>query len=114
MAQKTIVTLIDDLDGGEASETVSFGLDGVEYSIDLSGDNAGRLRAGLEEFVTNARRVGGRKTRVATTKTVLRAGGDKAQNQAIREWARGQGRRISDRGRIPSDLVTQFQAAHAS
>jgi hypothetical protein len=110
MAQKTIVELVDDLDGGVAAESVAFGLDGVEYNIDLSSANAKRLRDSLSVYVDSARRVGGRKQR-AIGKPAGRTG-DKAQNQAIREWARSQGAQISDRGRIPSDLVARFQAAH--
>jgi hypothetical protein len=113
MAQKTIVQLIDDLDGGEANESVSFGLDGVEYTIDLSEENAKKLREGLTSFVEKAQRVGGRKQRGGAT-TAVKAGGDRAQNQAIREWARSQGEKISDRGRIPAELVAKFQAAHGS
>ena len=111
MAQKTIVQLVDDLDGGAADESVTFGLDGVEYTIDLSTANATLLRKGLADFVANATRVSGRKQRA--TKTPVQAGGDKAQNQAIREWARRQGEKISDRGRLPQELVGRFQAAHA-
>jgi hypothetical protein len=111
MAQKTIVELVDDMDGGVAAESVAFGLDGVEYNIDLSSANAKRLRDSLSTYVDNARRVGGRKQRATIGKPAGRTG-DKAQNQAIREWARSQGAQISDRGRIPSDLVARFQAAH--
>ncbi|QUQ66328.1 histone-like nucleoid-structuring protein Lsr2 [Kutzneria sp. CA-103260] len=110
MAQKTIVELVDDLDGGVASESVAFGLDGIEYSIDLSTENAKRLRETLSTYVDSARRVGGRKQRAIGRPTGRT--GDKAQNQAIREWARSQGEKISDRGRIPAELVTRFQAAN--
>jgi hypothetical protein len=116
VAARTIVHLIDDIDGGEADETVSFALDGVEYDIDLSSGNADSLRKALGEFVTSGRRTSGRKVRGgavgATTK--VSAGGDKAQNQAIREWARRQGHTVSDRGRIPSELIAQFQQAHGA
>lgn len=113
MAQKTIVELVDDLDGGKADESLTFSLDGVEYAIDLSAKNAGKLRDALAQFVGHAQRVGGRKQRGAGTRTPVKAGGDKAQNQAIREWARSQGKQISDRGRIPAELIAEFQAAHA-
>lgn len=113
MAQRTIVELIDDLDGGQADESVSFSLDGAEFTIDLSKDNADKLRGLLAEFVEHARKAGGRKQRVAGAKTTVKAGGDKAQNQAIREWARSTGEKISDRGRIPQELVTRFQEAHS-
>lgn len=110
MAQQTIVTLIDDLDGSEAQETVTFGLDGVEYTIDLSVDNAAKLRQELSEFVGHARRAGGRKQRRpdAAHKT---ATGDREVNQAIRDWARSQGREVSERGRIPQNLIVAFREA---
>jgi hypothetical protein len=113
VAQQTVVQLIDDLSGGEADETVSFALDGVEYTIDLSQDNANKLRNALADYVAAARKAGGRKQRRAGTKATVKAG-NKAQAQAIRDWARSQGRQISDRGRIPQELVVQFQEAHAS
>lgn len=113
MAQRTVVELIDDIDGGTADESVTFGLDGVEYTIDLSASNADRLRKALEEYIDHSRRVGGRKQRGAG-KVVAPGGGDKAQNQAIREWARNHGHQVSDRGRIPQELVVKFQAAKGS
>jgi hypothetical protein len=60
MAQKVFTQLIDDLDGGDAVETVSFGLDGREYEIDLNSDHADGLRGVFEPFVSAARRTGGR------------------------------------------------------
>ena len=114
MARKAIVKLVDDLNGGKADESLTFALDGVEYAIDLSTKNATRLRGLLAEFVGHSRRTGGRKQRGATpAQTVVRAGGDKAQNQAIREWARSNGKQIADRGRIPAELIAEFQAMHA-
>jgi hypothetical protein len=109
VASKTIVALIDDVDGGAADETVSFSLDGVEYDIDLSTSNADGLRKALEEFIQAGRRTGGRR---GTVRAKSSSAGDKAQNQAIREWARKQGHQVSERGRISSELVSQFQQAH--
>ena len=60
MAQKVQVLLVDDLDGGEASETVSFSLDGTTYEIDLSSDNAGKLRKDFQSYIDHARK-GGRR-----------------------------------------------------
>jgi hypothetical protein len=116
VASRTIVALIDDLDGGDADETVSFALDGVEYDIDLSANNAAGLRKVLAEFIEPARRTAGRKNRgaPAMVHTRVDAGGDKAQNQAIRNWARSQGYTVSDRGRIPAELVEKFQEAHSA
>jgi Lsr2 len=113
VAQRTIVELLDDLDGGKADESVVFSLDGVEYTIDLSDKNAAKLRDNLSIYVEKGQRLGGRKQRgTGTVRSAVKTGGDKAQNQAIREWARSQGEKISDRGRIPQELVARFQVVH--
>ena len=65
MAQKTIVQLIDDLDGGQAAETINFGLDGAHYEIDLSEDNAAALRDVLAPYIAHARRSGRSSPRAA-------------------------------------------------
>lgn len=115
MAQRTILELVDDLDGGKADETVSFALDGVEFEIDLSAENAARLRDAFAEFVGHARRVGGRKQRGASTpKPVNGNGNGKPDTQAVREWARSQGETVAERGRVPQALVMRFQEAHAN
>ena len=111
MAQKVTVTLVDDLDGSTAEETVEFGLDGASYTIDLSPDNAGRLRDALEEYVDHARRAGGRKRaggRPPAGRPPRPASADREQNQAIREWARKQGMKVSDRGRIPAEVLEAY------
>ncbi|MFI5584518.1 Lsr2 family protein [Amycolatopsis sp. NPDC051758] len=112
MAQKVLVSLVDDLDGSEAEETVEFGLDGVSYQIDLSSDNAEELRDALAQYVEHARRAGGRKrasVRPVAGKTPSRpAAVDREQNQAIRAWARKNGYAVSDRGRIPSEVVEAY------
>jgi nucleoid-associated protein Lsr2 len=114
MAQKVTVSLVDDMDGSTAAETVEFGLDGVSYEIDLSDDNAKRLRDALAGYVTNARRAGGRR-RASSGGGARRGGGagprpsvDREQNAAIREWARKQGMKISDRGRIPAEVLAAY------
>jgi hypothetical protein len=116
MAQKTIVQLIDDLDGtsSESIETITFGLDGVVYEIDLSDDNAEKLRDNLAEFIGSARRTGGRSKRGTATSTTAAAtngsGRSREQTQAIREWARKNGHEISERGRIPATIIEAFEA----
>jgi Lsr2 len=114
MAQKVTVSLVDDMDGSTAAETVEFGLDGVSYEIDLSDDNAKRLRDALAGYVTHARRAGGRR-RTSGGGAARRGGGagarpsvDREQNAAIREWARKQGMKISDRGRIPAEVLAAY------
>lgn len=113
MAQKTIVSLIDDLDGTEADETVRFGLDGAQYEIDLSEKNATTLREALAPFVASARRVGGRASasRKSGRGSARRSGGTD-RTADIREWARANGYQVSDRGRIASNIVQAYDAAH--
>ncbi|MBX6371823.1 MAG: Lsr2 family protein [Acidothermus sp.] len=60
MARQEVVTLVDDLDGSAAEETVRFGLDGETYEIDLSRSNARKLRDALAVYINAARRVRGR------------------------------------------------------
>jgi hypothetical protein len=110
VAQKTILELVDDLDGGQADESVAFALDGVEFVIDLSAANAARLRDTLAEFVGHARRTGGRKSRGKAATN----GAAKPDTQAVREWARSQGETVAERGRVPQALVMRFQEAHSA
>ena len=112
MAQKTMVQLVDDIDGRPIpdgkGETVSFGLDGKDYDIDLSGKNAAKLRDSLAQYVGAARRVGGRsrRSRGGTART------DREQLQAVREWAMSNGHKVSDRGRIAGSVMEAYKAAH--
>lgn len=113
MAQKVTVQLVDDLDGTQSDDisTVSFGLDGVSYEIDLSEGNAGNLRKALEEFVAHARRTGGRVKRGTPASDRPGSTASHEQAQAIREWARRNGYEVSNRGRIPASLIEAFEAA---
>jgi hypothetical protein len=108
MAQKIQVTLVDDLDGGQAEETVTFGLDCSTYEIDLSSKNAQKLRDGIAAYVGAARKVGRTGKRARTGGGAATA--DREQNQAIREWAKKKGLKVSERGRIPADIVEQYHA----
>ena len=109
MAHQTSVTLVDDLDGGKAAETVVFGLDGANYEIDLSKKNAGNLRKALTEFVDHGRRVKADRSAPRNRKRpVPRTGPSSA---AVREWAAAQGIAVSPRGRISADVVAQYEAA---
>ncbi|MDQ3886774.1 MAG: Lsr2 family protein [Actinomycetota bacterium] len=108
MAQQTIVTLVDDLDGSQADQTVEFSLDGVSYEIDLSEPNASKLRDALAGFVSHARRTGGRRRGSVRSAGGTRPGVDREQNAAIREWARKRGMKVSDRGRIPAEVLEAY------
>jgi hypothetical protein len=106
MAQKVHITLEDDLDGGDATETVSFGLDGRSYEIDLNDKNAKALRDALARYVGAARRSGGSRATASKRRTQV---GTSARE--IRDWARSNGHKVPDRGRIPSDVREAFEAA---
>jgi len=112
MAKQVITLLTDDIDGGEADRTVEFGLDGVNYTIDLSEKNAGKLRKALDPFLNAATRVG-RSGLVAGARRAAPASTGRAsrdQNQAIREWANKNGFEVSERGRIPSHIVEAYHS----
>lgn len=111
MAQRTILQLIDDLDGSEADETVLFSLDGRSYEIDLTSENADKLRAALSSWAT-----AGRRTSV-TRRQGKHAPTDSARRQElekIRQWGRDNGWQVSDRGRVPQDLQDAYRKAHSS
>src|SRR5690349_11039164 len=107
MAQKVSIVLIDDIDGGDADETVSFALDGTSYEIDLASGNAAKLREALAPYVGHARKVAGTRRGAAKKSS---AGGN---TKDVREWARSNGwPDLGDRGRVPADVQTAYDAAH--
>ncbi|MFD4293555.1 Lsr2 family protein [Rhodococcus sp. NPDC058505] len=114
MAKKVTVTLIDDVDQeSTADETVEFGLDGVTYEIDLSSENAARLRDQLEEWVAHARRsTGRRRGKPAPAVGKSRVAADREQSAAIREWARRNGHPVSARGRISAEITELYNKAN--
>lgn len=124
VAQKTIVTLIDDLTGEEAEDitTVEFALEGVTYEIDLANDNAAKLRDNLSRYVaaarkTSARRPGNRGSdrsgsRAGANAGAARSGYNRDTLRAIREWAKQNGHAVSDRGRLPLNVVSAWEANH--
>lgn len=114
MAQRVQVVLEDDVDGGEASETVLFGLDGVNYEIDLNDDNASKLRDALATWVGHARRSGGRKSSGGGRKASSSGSSAKRSDLSeVREWARANGYEVSDRGRVSAQVQEAYDKAHA-
>lgn len=106
MAQKVQVVLVDDIDGGEAAETLSFALDGVGYEIDLSDANAADLRAALQPWISAGRRVSGRRS--ASRGRGRSSGSDAAQ---IRDWAKANGFEVSERGRVSAKIREAYAAS---
>lgn len=111
MARKVQVHLLDDIDGSTADETLKFAIDGSDYEIDLSSKHADKLRSTLDKYVKSARRVGrGHAAPANRARPGAPTRSDRAQNQAIRDWARRRGIDLSNRGRIPRNIVAQYEA----
>jgi hypothetical protein len=111
VAKKTITKLVDDIDGGEAQETVKFGLDGYHYEIDLSTKNANKLRSVLATYVEKGSRLPGRVASGGRGGGVGRrssAVAEREQNQAIRAWAQRKGIAVASRGRIRQEVIDQY------
>jgi nucleoid-associated protein Lsr2 len=104
MAQRTVVTLEDDLVGGAADETVRFAIGGREYEIDLSTANAERFRQQLGTYIQYARRAGN------AARRPVRTAASRRRSRDIRVWAQERGIEISERGRIPANVVDQYEA----
>ncbi len=118
MARKVEVTLIDDIDGSSATRTFEFGIEGVSYEIDLSEANIQKFNDAVADFVDNARRVGGSTRRggrgrggSSRTSAAPAAGGG-ARPQDVRRWAADKGLEVSERGRIPREVMEAYAAAH--
>lgn len=107
MAQRTIVNLIDDIDGKAASQTITFGLDGVEYQIDLSDKNAAKLRRALDMYVSHGRKL----SRSGRPYRRVEIG---PSPRDLREWAKANGYDVPNRGRVPRKVAEAFAKAHAA
>jgi hypothetical protein len=105
MAQRTQILYVDDIDGSQADGTFRFGLDGVDYEIDLNKKHADQLAKAIRPYVDVARKV-------PSSRRAARGGRPARQSQSdVREWARAQGLKVSDRGRIPADVLAKYQSA---
>lgn len=112
VAQRVQVMLIDDVDGTEGAETVTFALDGVTYEVDLSEKNAAKLRDAVAPWVGHGRRVSGRATARSTPRASSRKASSGGDSAAVREWARSNGHPVSERGRISATVTDAYAAAH--
>ena len=107
MARETITRLIDDLDGSDADSTVTFGLDGTAYEIDLNSKHQDEFRSALSPFLDSARRI---RPDSGRGKSSARAASDKDRNAAIREWAATEGAEVNTRGRIAQAVQDAYEA----
>ncbi len=115
MAQRVEIVLTDDVDNGPADQTVNFALDGVEYEIDLSDENAEKLRADLAVWVGHARRSGGRRKRGGGggASGSSRSSASRAGATEVRAWAAENGMEVASRGRVPTEVREAYERAHA-
>jgi hypothetical protein len=104
MATRVLTSLQDDIDGSDATQTIRFALDGIEYEIDVSDRNANRLRNSLGDFIAHGRKVGSRRARKS-------ASSGKVDTKAIRKWAKANGIDVNSRGRISTEVVERCKAA---
>lgn len=112
MAKKILTTTeyTDDLDGGNAAGTVSFSFNGQNYEIDLSKRNQAAMEKALKPYIAAARkaRPTTRNRRSAGTATTPR----RKDLSDIRTWAKENNLPVSDRGRVASNTIEQYDAAH--
>ncbi|MFI6978829.1 Lsr2 family protein [Embleya sp. NPDC050154] len=110
MAQRVVTLFIDDITGNEGEDiaTHTFSLDGVSYEIDLGQDTYQQLLDSLGPYFRAGRKVGTSRR----TKAVRLAAGEGPDPVKVREWARSQGLEVNARGRVPSELVEKYRAAH--
>ncbi len=120
MARKIVHQLVDDLDGSVLEvgdgETVLFSLDGIAYEIDLTDENAAQLRDSLARYIDAARRVSARTSNATGGRST--SGGRKQKRAGqrdyapIRQWAADNGYTLSERGRVPAEVLDAYDAAH--
>jgi Lsr2 len=107
MSKSVSVIVTDDLDGSENAETVAFGFDGVTYEVDLAQKNRAKLEKALAPFIE-----AGRKVPRAAARRAGRQSATSVDRGAVRAWARERGLKVSERGRVSADIMSQYEAAH--
>lgn len=105
--QKAVVSLIDDLDGSEASVTIRFGYQGQEYEIDLNNAHATEMRDKLRDYAAHARKVRPQRTGRVPTRTAA----SRQHSADMRAWATARGFAIKERGRVPVEVVQAYEQA---
>lgn len=115
MTRKETVVVLDDLDGTAGAKPEEFGYHGVTYEIDLSDDNAGKLRDFLADYIAVARKAASTPaTRTAARKAdAAEVAAQRDQNRKIKEWARENGFSVADRGRLPVEVLGAYNKAHS-
>lgn len=108
MAQRTQIVFTDDIDGSEAGGTINFGLGGTDYEIDLNAAHAEQFQKAVSPFIAAARKAASSNGRRTARGSRTSAGPSPSE---VRDWAKSQGLKVSDRGRVPDELIVKFKAA---
>lgn len=103
----TKMTVVDDLDGSEPASTVSFALGNISYEIDLSNKNKAAMEKKLSKFTDAARKVS-----TSGRSRPARSNASRSDSVAIREWAKSNGHKVSERGRIAANVVKAYLKDH--
>jgi hypothetical protein len=125
MARKETVVFTCDLHAGDdvsdGVETVSFGLDGNSYELEACEEHRNELQEAFAKYVGAARRAGGsggsaaRRSSRSSSRSASggsAGGSDREEVQRIREWARANGHKVSERGRLSASVLEAYRAAH--
>lgn len=106
MAKTTITQITDDIDGSKNAEEVSFSFEGTSWTIDLSSKNKAKLAAALKPYMEAGTRSSNRPSRRGGKSSA----GRRSDLQDIRAWAKQNGHKVSERGRIPSSIIEAYDA----
>lgn len=111
VAQKISVTFACDYDSREIPEgehmTRAFSLDGRDYEIDLCEKHSQKFDEVLSRFAEKARKVTNR-----VGKPKRRTTAHRQRSADIRAWAKQSGMDVSERGRIPANVIAKYEANH--
>jgi hypothetical protein len=111
VAQKVSVTFACDYDSKEIPDgahlTRAFSLDGRDYEIDLCEKHSEKFDEAVKRFAGRARKVTGRVPRPKR-----RTAAHRQHSAAVRAWAKENGKDVSDRGRIPAQVIADYEATH--
>lgn len=111
VAQKVNIVIIDDINGEEGAETISFGLGNQSYEIDLNPENTAALREVLRPYIEAGRKkVSSTRRKGATSSAVPTLSGKRSESDEIRKWAIGKGYTVAGRGRIPAHIKSAYAA----
>lgn len=108
MAKETIVRITDDIDGSEAVESVRFGFRGIDYNIDLNAKNVAAIEKAFEKWIQHGQKSDAAGSRARQRRSTVRG---KDQTAAVREWAKANGYRVSDRGRIAAEVREAYDSS---